>query len=248
MRSWITGTISRYRWPLALLIILQLACGMLVALQPRYYQQLVSLAINGQYANLWASGLPLLKQLALIFLAIALLQGISGYTGTAFSFNLLKQLQTDFFDKASHLPLPYFQTQSAGEFFTKFTNDIGQAQRFFADILPGVGRELITAVAVMVILFYSCPPSLTIAALGIVVITAIIVTVLNRIMGVYALGSAGRLERNTAGLRRNHSRDRHSQGTGCREAASSTIPEVYHRTKEAFCTSRGGALGVFPGD
>ncbi|MGD0217434.1 MAG: ABC transporter ATP-binding protein [Desulfobaccales bacterium] len=186
MRSWITGTISSYRWPLALLIILQLACGLLVALQPRYYQQLVSLAINGQYANLWASGLPLLKQLALIFLAIALLQGISGYTGTAFSFNLLKQLQTDFFDKASHLPLPYFQTQSAGEFFTKFTNDIGQAQRFFADILPGVGRELITAVAVMVILFYSCPASLTIAALGIVVLTAMIVTVLNRIMGVYA--------------------------------------------------------------
>lgn len=186
MRSWITGTISRYRWPLALLIILQLACGMLVALQPRYYQQLVSLAINGQYANLWASGMPLLKQLALIFLAIALLQGISGYTGTTFSFNLLKQLQTDFFDKASHLPLPYFQTQSAGEFFTRFTNDIGQAQRFFADILPGVGRELITAVAVMVILFYSCPASLTIAALGIVVITAMIVTVLNRIMGVYA--------------------------------------------------------------
>ena len=159
---------------------------MLVALQPRYYQQLVSLAINGQYANLWASGMPLLKQLALIFLAIALLQGISGYTGTTFSFNLLKQLQTDFFDKASHLPLPYFQTQSAGEFFTRFTNDIGQAQRFFADILPGVGRELITAVAVMVILFYSCPASLTIVALGIVVITAMIVTVLNRIMGVYA--------------------------------------------------------------
>jgi ATP-binding cassette subfamily B protein len=186
MRSWITGIISRYRWPLTLLIILQLGCGMLIALQPRYYQQLVSLAINGQYANLWTSGLPLLKQLALIFLALAVLQGISGYTGSVFSFNLLKQLQTDFFDKASHLPLPYFQTQSAGEFFTKFTNDIGQAQRFFADFLPGVGRELITAMAVTVVLFYFCPASLTIAALGIVVITAMIVTVLNRIMGVYA--------------------------------------------------------------
>ena len=186
MRSWIAGVISRYRFPLTLLVILQLGCGVLMALQPRYYQQLVSLAVNGPHANLWTSGLPLLEQLALIFLAIAVLQGISGYAGSVFSFNLLKQLQTDFFDKTSHLPLAYFQQQSAGEFFTKFNSDISQAQRFFADFLPGVGRELITAVAVTVILFYFCPASLTFAALGIVGLTAILVTVLNQIMGYYA--------------------------------------------------------------
>jgi subfamily B ATP-binding cassette protein MsbA len=132
------------------------------------------------------SGLPLLEQLALIFLAIAVLQGISGYTGTVFSFNLLKQLQTDFFDKASHLPLAYFQQQSAGEFFTKFNSDIAQAQRFFADFLPGVGRELITAIAVTAVLFYFCPATLTFAALGIVGLTTLLVSVLNRIMGYYA--------------------------------------------------------------
>ncbi|MBU4234497.1 MAG: ABC transporter ATP-binding protein/permease [Desulfobacterales bacterium] len=186
MRSWIIGIISRYRFSLTLLVMVQLGCGVLIALQPRYYQQLVSLAINGQYANLWSSGQPLLEQLALIFLGIAVLQGISGYAGSVFSFNLLKQLQTDFFDKASHLPLAYFQQQSAGEFFTKFNSDISQAQRFFADFLPGVGRELITAVVVTVILFYFCPASLTLAALGIVGLTAILVTVLNHIMGFYA--------------------------------------------------------------
>ena len=186
MRSWIIGIISRYRFSLTLLVIFQLGCGVLMALQPRYYQQLVSLAVNGQYANLWTSGLPLLEQLALIFLAIAVLQGISGYAGGVFSFNLLKQLQTDFFDKASHLPLAYFQQQSAGEFFTKFNSDIAQAQRFFADFLPGVGRELITAVVVTGILFYFCPASLTLAALGIVGLTAILVTILNHIMGYYA--------------------------------------------------------------
>jgi ATP-binding cassette subfamily B protein len=186
MRSWILGIISRYRFLLGLLVIVQLGCGVLLALQPRYYQQLVSLAVDGQSANLWTSGLPLLEQLALIFLGIAVLQGISGYTGTIFSFNLLKQLQTDFFDKASHLPLSYFQQQSAGEFFTKFSSDIAQAQRFFADFLPGVGRELITAIAVTVILFYFCPATLTLAALGIVGLTTLLVSVLNRIMGYYA--------------------------------------------------------------
>lgn len=186
MRSWIIGITSRYRFPLTLLVIVQLGCGVLLALQPRYYQQLVSLAIDGQSAHLWTSGLPLLQQLGLIFLAIAVLQGISGYIGTVFSFNLLKQLQTDFFDKASHLPLSYFQQESAGEFFTKFSSDIAQAQRFFADFLPGVGRELITAVAVTAILFYFCPASLTLAALGIVGLTTLLVSVLNRIMGIYA--------------------------------------------------------------
>jgi ATP-binding cassette subfamily B protein len=186
MRSWITGIILRYRFPLTLLVIMQLGCGLLIALQPRYYQQLVNLAINGQHANLWTQGLPLLTELALIFLAIAVLQGLIGYAGSVFSFNLLKQLQTDFFDKASHLPLTYFQQQSSGEVFTKFNNDIGQAQRFFADFLPGVGRELITAVAVTAILFYFCPTVLTLVALGIVGLTTILVAVLNRIMGVFA--------------------------------------------------------------
>jgi ABC-type multidrug transport system fused ATPase/permease subunit len=186
MRSWIAGIVARYRFPLTLLVILQLGCGVLMALQPRCYQQLVSLAVNGPHANLWTAGLPLLEQLALIFLAIAVLHGISGYAGSVFSFNLLKQLQTDFFDKASRLPLAYFQQQSAGEVFTKFNSDISQAQRFFADFLPGVGRELVTAVAVTAILFYFCPASLTFAALGIVGLTAILVTVLNQIMGFYA--------------------------------------------------------------
>jgi ATP-binding cassette, subfamily B, bacterial len=186
MRAWINSIISRYRLPLTVLVLVQIGSGVLMALQPRYYQQLVSLAVSGPYANLWTAGLPLLVQLALIFLAIAVLHGISGYLGSVFSFNLLKQLQTDFFDKASHLPLAYFQQQSAGEFFTKFNSDIAQAQRFFADFLPGVGRELITAVVVTAILFYFCPVSLTLAALGIVGLTAILVTVLNQIMGYYA--------------------------------------------------------------
>jgi ABC-type multidrug transport system fused ATPase/permease subunit len=186
MRAWIAAIISRYRWALTLMIVMQLGCGVLVALQPRYYQQLVSLAIDGPKANLWTSGLPLIWQLALIFTAIAVMQGLIGYIGSVFSFNLLKHLQTEFFDKASHLPLPYFQQQSAGEFFTKFNNDIGQAQRFFADFLPGVGRELITALVVTAILLYACPISLTLAALGIVALTAVLVTFLNRIMGGYA--------------------------------------------------------------
>jgi ABC-type multidrug transport system fused ATPase/permease subunit len=138
------------------LVIFQLGCGVLMALQPRYYQQLVSLAINGPHDSLWTSGLPLLEQLALIFLGIAVLQGISGYAGGVFSFNLLKQLQTDLFDKASHLPLAYF-SNNRRRILPKFSSDI--AQPAVSLISFQVSSELICGGG-NVILFYFCPASL----------------------------------------------------------------------------------------
>lgn len=171
---------------MTLLVLMQLGCGLLVSLQPRYFQQLVSLVIGETQSGLWNRGLPLLGYLAGVYLSIALLQGVSGYLGSVFSTNLLQHLQTDFFEQTSQLPLEHFRQQSAGEFFTSFANDIGQAQRFFADFLPGVARELITAMAVTGILFYFCPASLTLAALCIVIVVALLVTILNRIMGEYA--------------------------------------------------------------
>ena len=186
MNGWIKSVLLTYRRPLAFIVIMQLVCGLLMALQPRYYQEIVSLAIKEVHGGLWAAGLPLLGWLALIYLGIAVLQGMSGYLGSVFSSNLLRRLQTDFFHKTSHLPLAYFQHQSAGEFFTSFSNDIGQAQRFFADFVPGVAREFITATAVTIILFSFCPASLTLAALCIVILVALLVTILNRIMGGFA--------------------------------------------------------------
>lgn len=186
MRTWIVTAILRYRGPMALLVLLQLGCGLLVSLQPRYFQQLVSLVVAETHSALWVKGFPLLGYLAGIYLSVAILQGMSGYVGTLFSTNLLQQLQSAFFKKTSQLPLEQFRQQSAGEFFTTFANDIGQAQRFFADFIPGVVREFIIAMTVTAILFYFCPASLTMAALSIVILVATLVMLLNRIMGEYA--------------------------------------------------------------
>lgn len=99
---------------------------------------------------------------------------------------MLKQLQIDFFEKVSQLPLQYFQRQSAGEFFAKFNSDIGHVQNFIANLLPLALSEFVTAVTVTAILFYSCPATMTCAALSIVVVTSIPVVQLNRIMSRYA--------------------------------------------------------------
>ncbi len=187
MKAWIAIVISRYRGFLALLVFMQLGCGLLVSLQPRYFQQLVSLVVTEIHSGLlWDKGLPFLGSLAGIYLCVAVLQGLSGYVGSIFSTNLLQQLQSDFFEKTRQLPLEFFKKKSAGEFFTTFANDIGQTQRFFADLIPGIVREVITALTVTGILFYFCPASLSMAAICIVIVVAFLVALLNRIMGYYA--------------------------------------------------------------
>lgn len=170
-----------------MLIILQIGCAVLLSLQPRYYQKIVTLAVSDKGSALLFEGLPVIGLLAGLYLGITLLQGIGGYAGSLFSSDLLKQLQIDFFEKISNLPLQFFQRKSAGEFFTKFNNDIGNAQRFIADFFPSVIREFITALVVTGVLFYFCPVVLTLAALGIVGITSLLVVQLNRIMKQYAI-------------------------------------------------------------
>ena len=186
MKKWILNTAGRYKRMIMVMISIQIGCAILLSIQPRYYQKIVTLAVSDKGATLLTEGLPVIGLLAGLYLGITLLQGIGGYAGCIFSSDLLKQLQIDFFEKISHLPLQFFQRQSAGEFFTKFNNDIGNAQRFIADFFPSAVRELITAITVTAILFYFCPALLTLAALGIVVVTSLLVLQLNRIMAQYA--------------------------------------------------------------
>jgi ABC-type bacteriocin/lantibiotic exporter with double-glycine peptidase domain len=186
MKKWLLKTLSQYWRTMTVLILIQVAAGLLVSLQPRYYQRIVSLAIGDTESTLLAEGLPLVGLLAAIYLAGTALRGLTGYVGCTLSSDLLRHLQTGFFNKTSQLPLRFLQSEAAGEFFTRFNNDIGQVQRFVADIVPSAVRECITALAATAILFYFCPPLLTSLALVIVVITSLLVIHLNRIMAGYA--------------------------------------------------------------
>lgn len=192
MIRWIIRTVLRYWGMLVAILTIQIGCAILVSMQPRYYQRIVTLAIGDTKSALLAEGLSVVTLLAAIYLAGTLLQALGGYIGCIFSSNLLKQLQIDFFEKTSQLPLHFFQRQSAGEFFTKFNNDIGQAQRFIANFCPLAVREFVTAVAVTAILFYFCPAMLTCAALCIVLLTSLLVVQLNRIMARYAKAQRAR--------------------------------------------------------
>ena len=176
----------QYRGKIALLLAIQAGCAILVSVQPLYFQRLVSLAVGDVKSTFLTEGLTLVAILAVIYFSGTLLQGIGGYIACIFSSNLLKQLQVDFFEKISQLPLHFFQRKSAGEFFTKFNNDIGEAQSFISSVFPSITREFIVSATVTGILFYSCPAAMAFAALSIVAVTALLVVLLNRVMKRYA--------------------------------------------------------------
>lgn len=184
MTSWLARLSAKYWRMILLMIVAQAGCAFLIALQPKYFQQIITVVIHEK--DFHSEGMHVLGILAAIYFGGTLLQSFSGYAGCVFSSDLLRRLQLDFFETTSCLPLQYFQEQSAGEFFTKFNNDIGLTQRLIASVIPTIAREFLTGAIIVVILFYACPVILTCSALMIVMMTGVCEIKLQRILERYA--------------------------------------------------------------
>jgi ABC-type bacteriocin/lantibiotic exporter with double-glycine peptidase domain len=171
---------------LAIVFVVQAASAGLGSIQPLFFQRIVSLVVSRRGAFPMADGLRLLGSLTAVYLAAALLQALGGYVASSFSSGLLRELQVDFFDRISRLPLQRLQKQSAGELFTRFSADTSQAQRFLASFLPSVTRDALTALVVTVILWSACPLILTGTALLIVAVTGVFTAGLHFVMEHFA--------------------------------------------------------------
>ncbi len=90
---WLLKTISEHGKAIVALIAIQIVCGILISLQPRYFQQLVTLVIDGADGQMMSRGIPVMGLLIVIYLLAALVQSIGGYIGVHFSSTFLKQLQ-----------------------------------------------------------------------------------------------------------------------------------------------------------
>ena len=187
MRHWIRKTLSTHRSSLCLILGIQLLIALLVAIQPLYMQRLVGVIVGGNLdssiSQLFSPALILAGLMGLV----ALCQGLSGYHAALFSSELLRQLQTDFFQKVTRLPLNYFRQSSAGEFFTRFNHDVGQAQCFIASTLPNFIREAITAFALAVVLLWLCPIQLVVFGVVIIVSTSLLAWQCHRLLERYAI-------------------------------------------------------------
>ncbi|WDP91928.1 MAG: ABC transporter ATP-binding protein [Desulfobacter sp.] len=186
MKKWLFSILGRYWARITWIVCLQAATALMVSIQPRYFQQIVALAVDSRGRELAEKGLPIFLILMGLYAGVALLQALGGYAGCLFSASLLKQLQVDFFTTVSRLPLQFYQKESGGGFFTRFNNDIGLAQRFMADFFPSTVREVITVAAVTGILIYTCPALLTLSAVSIALGTALLILRLNKALAVFA--------------------------------------------------------------
>jgi ABC-type multidrug transport system fused ATPase/permease subunit len=177
MKAWLLETLVPYRTQLALMLGMQLFMAFLVAIQPLFFQQLLGLLIDGSLAAGLSRALALTLTLAGLFLLVSISQGVDGYIAALFSSELLRRLQTKCFAKTAQLPLNYFKHHSAGEFFTRFNHDVGQAQRFVAHMVPTFIREGVTLCVLICILLWAGPWQL--------VVTAVLVTALSTALAIW---------------------------------------------------------------
>jgi len=191
VRAWIVRNLRRYWGVMSVMLSLQLACALLVSIQPLFFQRIVSLVMSDHAVFPFGEGLRLLADLGLVYLAGALFQGLGGYVASAFAANFSRQLHVDFFERMIRLPIQTLHKQSAGEFFTKFGFDTSQAEMFLVVFLPSVTRELLTVLAVTGILLANCPLVLTGTALGIVAVTTAITALLHVVMERFAQTQRG---------------------------------------------------------
>ena len=52
MKKWILNTVGRYKQMITVMISIQIGCAILLSLQPRYYQKIVTLAVSDKGAPL----------------------------------------------------------------------------------------------------------------------------------------------------------------------------------------------------
>ncbi len=186
VRTWLARNLKRHGGVLSVLLLVQVFCALLVSVQPLLFQRIVSLVVSGDQVFPLGKGLRLLADLALVSLAGALFQGLGGAVASRFAADFSRQLHVDFFEKMIRLPIQTLRSQSAGEFFTKFSFDTSQAEMFLVVFLPSVARELLTVLAVTGILLASCPLVLTGTALCIVVVTSATTALLHVVMERFA--------------------------------------------------------------
>lgn len=184
--AYLVGLIRQYKSRLLWLLAIQLGCAALMSLQPLFYQRIVSLVVNGGSYSLMAKGRELMAMLVFLYVSLCLLRSLGGAIANRFSADLLKQLQVSFFEKLNQLPLQYFQHLPSGEFMAKFNTDVSQTQALISHLVPMVLREAAIILTVIVILFVSCPATLAVMSILIVVLTAMAIYKLNKILEGYA--------------------------------------------------------------
>ena len=156
----------RYRINLGVVIALQLVMAGATAIQPLYFQKLI-VSLLDQTTSAFIHAVLILVGL---FAIVAVSQMSAGYISATFSSNLLRDLQSQFFEKIARLPLGYLHDRSSGELFTRFNHDVGQSQSFITNIVPTFIKEGAVTILLAAVLIIFCPWELAVTTILIVAV------------------------------------------------------------------------------
>ena len=184
--SYLLSLFFRHKESIAVILFLQMACALLIAIQPFLFQRLVASVLTGPSPSPLSTAVSILAALLVLYLLTSLVRIFGGIVACRFSSNLLEELQIAFFQQLCSLPLQYFRHHPTGEFMTKFTSDVAHTQSLVCHLGPAVLRESIIILAVTAILLSTCPIGLTAAALLVVGSAVILIYLLNKTLEKYA--------------------------------------------------------------
>lgn len=97
--------------------------------------------------------------LPLLFSGLIVVRGFGAYIGNYFlakvSTNVVHALRCQIFDQYTRLPTAYFDANNSGYMISRITNNVGEVTKATTDALRTFVREGLTAVGLLVYLFYS---------------------------------------------------------------------------------------------
>ena len=136
-------------------IALALACMAVVALSTAAFTQLIKPIIDDIFV---ARREEMLLPIALIALAVFLAKGFATYgQAVLMSFvghRVVADLQQRLYDRLIGADLAFFQKTSPGELVSRFINDVNLLRNAVSTTLTGVGKDSLTALALVAVMFY----------------------------------------------------------------------------------------------
>lgn len=97
--------------------------------------------------------------LPLLFSGLIVVHGFGAYLGNYFlakvSSNVVHALRCEIFDQYTRLPTAYFDANNSGYMISRITNNVGEVTKAITDAVRTFVREGLTALGLLVYLFYS---------------------------------------------------------------------------------------------
>lgn len=142
----VLGAIKKYRLLLAISILLATITVGFTLYVPILIGEAIDLII-GKNQVYWDDIFPILNQIIIISIGIALLQWVMNNINNKITFNVTRDIRNQAFDKLQRLPLKYVDSNSYGEILSKMVSDVDELAngllmgftQFFTGVMTIIG-------------------------------------------------------------------------------------------------------------